>query len=282
MHLFAFALPALLSLAGGLSLLLAAPGCRAASTSAEPVFDAAAARALAQSAGYTDLLWLLADGSGQRVLEVGGDALEQPRVPASSFKPVLALIALEEGVLASADEVVPWNGERYPTQPRWERVMALDEAMRSSSEPYFRELARRIGRERLAAWLRRIDYGNGQLGEDPARAWIDGELRISPRQQLEFIGRLHSGELPFAGRHREAVLASMREHSDGKRTIYGKTGTQLGSADSSGLGWWVGWVQADGEAHLFVLAVPLQGFDGRGKRLALANALMDASGIPSP
>lgn len=272
-----FALPTLLAIAG-LSSALAATS----TTEAKPAFDAVAARAMAQSAGYADVAWLLADAEGRSILEAGGESLDRPRVPASSIKPLLALIALETGALARADEVVPWNGERYPTQRHWEHDMALDEAMRSSSEPYFRELARRIGRERLAEWLRRVGYGNARIGEDPARAWIDGVLRITPRQQMAFIGRLQRGELPFAQRHRAAVIAAMRERSDGDSAVFGKTGTQLANAEGDGVGWWVGWVQAGDEVHPFALAVPLRGFDGRDKRLALADAMLEASGVRAP
>jgi beta-lactamase class D len=236
----------------------------------------------ARAAGYDGVGWLLADAQGEVVTESGGALLDRPLLPASSIKPLIALVALETGVLRSRDEIVAWNGVRYPSQPDWEKDMALDEAMRSSSEPYFRELAKRIGHERLSTWVARINYGNARIGAEADRAWLDGALRISPRQQLEFMTRLQAGELPFNPAHRDAVVAAMRWRGEGRDGLFGKSGTAMPPTQADRIGWWAGWAETDGVAHPFVLVVPLKTIDGRPKRIALADRLLADAGVAVP
>jgi beta-lactamase class D len=229
----------------------------------------------------TDGAWLIQpEGATPQVLH-GAELANQPLSPASSIKPLLALIALQTGALESADTLVPWDGRAYPRRPEWERDMALNEAMLSSSESYFGTLAERIGRATLAEWIARVGYGNGVVGDTPRRAWHDGVLLISANQQLQFIERLRSDALPFAPEHLAAVKAAMLQPSaDGVR-IFGKTGTHLG-ADRTGNGWWVGWVEGDAGDTSFALLVKLNELDARERRLQFANELLQASGVLQP
>lgn len=222
--------------------------------------------------------WLLLR-AGQDAEVVHGDDLAQTlQTPASTFKPLLALIALQTGELRDADEIVPWDGRRYPSQPQWQKDMALAEAMLTSSESYFRSLAERIGRDRLAAWVARVGYGDGQVGDRAETAWHVGGLSITAQQQLQFIDRLRRNDLPFDRRHIDSVKRAMLSFDNNDVRIYGKTGTSLPQG-KSGLGWWVGWVERANEQTSFVLLAELTQFDGREQRLAHANALLLEAGI---
>lgn len=228
-----------------------------------------------------DGVWMIQpEGVTSQVLH-GADLVDQPLPPASSIKPLLALIALQTGALESAETQVPWDGRAYPGWPEWERDVALNEAMRSSSESYFGTLADRIGRDNLAEWIARVGYGNGVAGDTPRRVWHDGVLLISARQQLEFIDRLRSDALPFAPEHLAAVKASMLQPSTGSTRIFGKTGTHL-DADRSGNGWWVGWVEGDAAETSFALMLKLPKLDGRERRIQLANELLQDAGVLPP
>ena len=226
--------------------------------------------------------WLLQrDGGAPQVLH-GADRAAMPLRPASTFKVLLALVALETRTLRSADEVVPWDGKRYPKQPGWEKDMALREAMQSSSENYFGTLADRIGHDQLAAWVARAGYGNGRIGEVPAKAWLDGVLTVTARQQLEFVDRLRRNDLPFSAKTIDAVKAAMLDETIGGRRIYGKTGTLPDNA------WWIGWVEGGwveghkAPAASFVLGIDLKTPDNRMKRVALGKQLLRADGLLPP
>jgi beta-lactamase class D len=255
--------------------LLVAPAAHAASPA--PV----TADARFADYGYADTFLLQRNGADPQTLHGAGWAA-RPLRPASTFKVLLALIALETGALRSADEVVKWNGRPYPGKPEWQKDMALREAMLSSSEHYFGVLATRIGHERLAEWVVRAQYGNGRIGPNPPRVWHDGVLTVTAYQQLAFVDRLRRGALPFSARTMAAVKTAMLDSDVHGRRIYGKTGTHLGD-DDAGHGWWIGWVEGGKTpAASFVLGVELKTVDGRAKRIALGKRLLrDAGMLPA-
>ena len=251
---------------------------------AKPVSTSASARFAAYGQPGTFLL----QREGRPAELVHGAALaDTPLRPASTFKPMLALIALETGALKSADEIVPWNGKPYPDRPAWQRDMALREAMQTSSESYFGVLAERIGHERMAAWVQRVGYGNGRIGPTPARVWHDGVLTVTVRQQLAFVDRLRRGDLPFSAGTIAVVKAAMRDDDANGTRIYGKTGTHR-DADRDGNAWWIGWVEGPQGDASFALGIDLTSTDDRavraalGKRIALGKQLLrDADVLPA-
>ena len=251
---------------------------------AKPVSTSASARFAAYGQPGTFLL----QREGRPAELVHGAALaDTPLRPASTFKPMLALIALETGALKSADEIVPWNGKPYPDRPAWQRDMALREAMQTSSESYFGVLAERIGRERLAAWVQRVGYGNGRIGPTPARVWHDGVLTVTVRQQLAFVDRLRRDDLPFSAGTIAVVKAAMRDDDANGTRIYGKTGTHR-DAGRDGNAWWIGWVEGPQGDASFALGIDLTSTDDRavraalGKRIALGKQLLrDADVLPA-
>lgn len=232
--------------------------------------------------GITGAFLLQRDGARPQTLHDNDASATKPLHPASTFKVLLALIALETGALGSADEVVKWNGTPYPDRPQWQKDMALREAMQSSSEHYFGVLATRVGHARLAEWVARTGYGNGRIGPNPPRVWHDGVLTVTAHQQLAFVDRLRRGALPFSAKTIAAVKASML-HSEAKgRRIYGKTGTYMRD-DDTGHGWWIGWVEGGKTpAASFVLGIELKTMDQRAKRIALGERLLrDAGALPA-
>lgn len=259
--------------------LVAAPTVHATGHAKPPAKAVTAPTPAARFAayGHPGSFLLRRDGKAVQVVH-GADRADAALRPASTFKLLVALVALQTGTLRDADEVVPWNGKRYPNQPQWERDMSLREAMQTSSESFFGVLANRIGRERLTTWVQRLQYGNGRIGEIPAQAWHDGVLTISARQQLDFIDRLRRGALPVSPAHIATVKAAMADGEVDGRRIYGKTGTHL-AADRSGNAWWIGWVEGGQRpAASFVLGADLGSMDDRAKRIALGKQLLRDSG----
>lgn len=225
--------------------------------------------------------WLIQREGAAAHTHYGATLADKPQRPASTFKVMLALIALETGALRNADEIVPWDGRTYADHPEWQADMALRQAMQTSSESYFRVLAERIGRERLAAWVARVGYGNGRIGPIAARAWHDGVLTVTANQQLAFIERVRRGALPFAPANLAAVKAAMLDGEVRGRRIYGKTGTHLARDGQPGVGWWIGWVEGGGAATSFVLEVELETLDRRDERIELGKRLLaDIDALP--
>lgn len=222
--------------------------------------------------------WLLQRDGDAPVIVDTAELTRLPQSPASTIKPLLALIGLQIGALESRNELLPWDQRRYPGRPEWQKAMALDEAMRSSSESYFRVLADRIGRDQLAEWVARVGYGNGQVGERADLAWHDSVLTVTAAQQLVFIDRLRRGSLPFDAAHLDAVKATLLVREAGAERLYGKTGTSLPN-EGPGVGWWIGWVESSQGSASFVLQLQLTELDDRSERLALANQLLQHAGL---
>lgn len=230
-----------------------APPTTAAATASGAVSEreVAAGRELFAAARVEGVFVLRELGTGAQIVTDAALAGER-ELPASTFKIPNALIALERGVIAGADTMLKWDGEKRWSDA-WNRDHTLASSLRDSVVWYFQELARRIGPAAMTASLRAFDYGNADIGGGIDRFWLDGALRISPREQVEFMARLHARALPVAPQHMALVeLMITREQAPGW-SWRGKTG--LGDHDGRAVGWLVGTVERDGMAWAYALMV---------------------------
>ena len=69
-------------------------------------------------------------------------------LPASTFKILHSLIALETGVVSDETHVIPWDRTERDVAA-WNRDMNMQEAIACSAVWFYQELARRLGRERM-------------------------------------------------------------------------------------------------------------------------------------
>ena len=174
--------------AGRAALLVALASAAARFDAATPPHECAIIQAL--------------DGSAPLV----SDAAECTRksAPASTFKVPHALIALETGVVTDPLATVPWDGTRFANEA-WNRPHSLDSAMKWSALWFYQRTAGLIGRERMQAWLRRIGYGSDSYSGDQTAFWLNGDLEISPMEQLDFMSRLVRYQVPVERRNIDTV-----------------------------------------------------------------------------
>lgn len=193
--------------------------------------------------------------------------------PASTFKIANSLIGLDTGAVKSVDEVLPYGGKPQRFK-HWERDMHLRDAIKASNVPIYQELARRIGLERMRARVKKLGYGNMEIGNVVDRFWLDGPLAISAVEQTEFLGRLVEGKLlvnPEAVRAvKEITLLEKTETYE----LHGKTGWHMD--EKRQIGWWVGWVERDGKAYPFALNIDMKGDDDAAKRVPLGRDCLKA------
>lgn len=102
-------------------------------------------------------------------------------------------------------------------------------------------------------WVERVGYGNANIAGGIDQFWLTGALRISPEEQVDFLRRLHSGELPFSDRSREIVRRIMRMEDEGGHVLSGKTG--WARKDGVHYGWLVGWVEKEGNTYFFATQI---------------------------
>ncbi len=221
--------------------------------------------------------FVLYDVSGGRPTVVDGARAGRRYVPASTFKIANSLIALETGAVKDEREVVPYGGEPQPF-PQWERDMDMRDAVRASSVPVYQEIARRIGRKRMQAYLNRLGYGNRKIGTVIDRFWLDGPLQISALEQARFVARLAQGKLPLSERSQRIVRDILwLEEKDGA-TVFGKTGWVF-SPQPPQIGWWVGWVEREGQVYAFALNIDMASADDTPKRIAIGRSLLERLGV---
>ncbi|MFT4061730.1 MAG: penicillin-binding transpeptidase domain-containing protein [Edaphocola sp.] len=155
--------------------------------------------------------------------------------PASTFKILTALIALETAVAPDEQLTIRWDG--IPRKAAWDKDLTMAEAFKASSVPYFQEIARRIGREKMQHYLDTIQYGNKQIGTAIDSFWLNGTLLVSPDEQVGFIKRLYHAELPFSERTQRIVRGMMQQTATDNYKLYYKTGW------NKNLLWVVGYVE---------------------------------------
>lgn len=224
---------------------------------------AAASQARADDADL--LCTVVADAAGKVLLE-DGQACGERVTPASTFKVALAVMGFDAGILVDRDNPVLPFKEGYPDWiAEWRRPIGPADWMRYSVVWYSQRIARELGADRLESYAKEFGYGNADFSGDPGkdngleRAWIGSSLRISPREQVTFLGRLATGRLPVADGVAAKAAGLLEVHKAGDGTpIRGKTGSAFprradGTLDRAhGWGWYVGWTDVDG--RLLVLA----------------------------
>lgn len=173
-------------------------------------------------------------------------------LPHSTFKIPNALIGLETGVLTGADARFVWDGQRHSIEA-WNRDHDLESAMRASCVWCFQKVAGEIGELRMREWLDAFDYGNEKVEGRIDRFWLEGSLRITPRQQVDFIRRTLNGELPVSKANVEIVWRMLELERTGDAVWNGKTG--LGEQDGRVVGWLVGYVERNGSRYEYATLV---------------------------
>ncbi|MFV5360359.1 OXA-213 family carbapenem-hydrolyzing class D beta-lactamase [Acinetobacter oleivorans] len=176
-------------------------------------------------------------------------------VPASTFKMLNALIGLEHHK-ATTTEVFKWDGQKR-LFPDWEKDMTLGDAMKASAIPVYQELARRIGLDLMSKEVKRIGFGNADIGSKVDNFWLVGPLKITPEQETQFAYELANKTLPFSKNVQEQVQSMVFIEEKNGRKIYAKSG--WGWDVEPQVGWLTGWVvQPQGEIVAFSLNLEMK------------------------
>lgn len=231
---------------------------------------------LFKSAGVTGT-FILYDVTAQTYTGHNKDRAEKRFVPASTFKIPNSLIGLSVGAVKSIDEVLPYKSDQPPFSKAWEKDMGLREAIAVSNVPIYQELARRIGLDRMRDNVKRIDYGNGDIGSTVDTFWLNGPLMISAAEQTQFLANLARGKLPLPKESQERVREIVLLDQGANWKLYGKTGWQ--NAPNQGVGWLVGWVQKDDRIYAFALNMDIREPADAAKRMELGKASLKALGV---
>lgn len=161
--------------------------------------------------------------------------------PASTFKVVHAMIALETGVVSDEKMTIQLDS-----------AVTMEQAFKQSIVPYFQEVARRIGKDTMQFWLDSLQYGNHTIGKSIDSFWLNNTIKITPDEQLGIVKRLFFNQLPFQKRTHEIVKRLMLQESNANYQLSYKTGLTY-KENGDQLAWVIGWIEENKHPYFFVL-----------------------------
>ena len=172
-------------------------------------------------------------------------------VPASTFKILNSMIALQESLVANINDTIKWDGINSSFES-WNKDQTMKSALPISCVWFYQELARRTGQEKMQEWIDKTNYGNKKIENEIDRFWLDGNLAISANGQIDFLEKLVKNELPFDEDIQETVKGIMITDSTNNYIIHSKTGW------SQDIGWNVGYVEAKDNVWIFALNIDME------------------------
>ena len=197
-------------------------------------------------------------------------------VPASTFKILNTLIALQEGAIKNESEVIRWDGQDKGLAA-WNQDQTLATAFPSSCIWFYQELAKRIGNDKYLDHLKKAGYGNGRTGPEVTTFWLAGNLKISPREQIDFLKKLVNGTLPYAGSQIQLVKKLMMVEEKPQYLLRAKTG--WASQVIPQQGWYVGYVETKGQVWFFATEMEIKNKGDEAFRKEITLGALKAKGI---
>lgn len=176
-------------------------------------------------------------------------------LPASTFKILNTLIALEEKAVADENEIIPWDGADKGLM-EWNRDQSIKTAFPNSCVWFYQELAKRIGHDKYKDYFKKVNYGNQLTGKKLDTFWLNGDLRISAWEQVAFLKKVYKREFGFAPKHYDLLQRVMVVEKQPDYTIYAKTG--WAARVTPQVGWYVGYVETKGDVWFFACNIDIR------------------------
>ena len=198
-------------------------------------------------------------------------------VPASTFKIPNTLIALEEGAVADGMETLKWDGKDTGRAP-CNKDQCIETAFQASCLWFYQELAKRVGREKYASYLAKMQYGNGQAGPDVTTFWLKGDLAISANEQVGFLRKVRAREFAFKPSSYELLRKVMVVDQTSTYTLRAKTGWSPTDVTPQ-VGWFVGYVEVGDKTWFFALNIDITKSEQGAMRREIVEAALKQKGI---
>jgi beta-lactamase class D len=112
----------------------------------------------------------------------------------------------------------------------WKKDHTLRSAMKYSVVWYYRELAIRIGEERMKNYLAKFEYGNQDISGGLASKrmfeafWLNNSLKISADEQIEFLRKFYDEKLSVSKHSTEIVKQILVQEETAEYKLSAKTG----------------------------------------------------------
>jgi bla regulator protein BlaR1 len=178
--------------------------------------------------------------------------------PCSSFKIYNSLIGLETKVVEDENTVFEWDGTKNSIDS-WNRDHSMKTAIENSVVWYYQKLASLVGEEKMQEYLDKMGYGNKDISGGITKFWLQSSLKISPREQVDMLRRFYEYDLPFSKRNIDIVKKIIVLSESNGAVLSGKTGSGVSPDGSYINGWFVGYVEKDGNVYIFAANIEPEG-----------------------
>jgi beta-lactamase class D len=186
--------------------------------------------------------------------------------PCSTFKIPLSLMGFEEGILVDENNPMwPFQEGYVDFIDSWKQPHNPSMWIKNSCVWYSQVLTTKMGLDKFKHYVELLDYGNQDISGEKGKnnglthSWLSSSLKISGMEQIIFLHRFITFDLPFKRAPQELTqkLLFTGITIDGW-DLYGKTGVGYKENPDGTLnmdlqaGWFIGWLKKDNRIILFV------------------------------
>jgi beta-lactamase class D len=237
---------------------------------------------LAPFFGDLDGTFVLLNSTTGKYIRHNAARAAQRFAPCSTFKIPHTAILLETGVAPDPGYTLKYD-PKLKQPANWARDFDLTGAFKASALWYYHAMARRVGMLAERRFVTQFGYGNADTsgGLDGKRGpfWVDGSLRISADEQVEFLRRFYEERVGLSERTTRLTKAIMRADEGPSWRLSAKTGACRPAGERTS-NWYVGYVEKGEAVHYFALQIGAADF-GRAfvERVQLSRRILTALGV---
>jgi beta-lactamase class D len=196
--------------------------------------------------------FVLYDFNNDKYYKYNSERCSERFIPASTFKIMNTLIGLETGVIKDENFSLKWDGVKRDIESH-NRDHNLRSAFKYSVVWFYQEVARRIGEKKMQYYIDLTNYGNKDISGGIDLFWLQGGLRISQNEQIEFLKKIYKDDLPFSKRSISILKDIMIMEKTDNYTLRAKTGWAMRAKKN--IGWYVGYLEQKGNIYFFALNI---------------------------
>lgn len=201
--------------------------------------------------------------------------INQEFVPASTSKIIHSLIFLETNSLKDENEILKWDGVERVVKS-WNQDHNLHSAFKNSAVWFYVETSKRVGQSAMQNYYNLSDYGNRNTNGFGVDYWNEGDLRITPQQQIAFLVRLYENRLPFSKQTIDTFKDIFITEKTDKYVLRSKTGWS--TAYTPNVGWLVGYVERGADVYFFATEIDIKKDADAPKRLEITKNILKSLG----
>lgn len=168
--------------------------------------------------------------------------------PDSTYKIYLALFGLDRHIISDKNSRMSWNHNHYPFDS-WNKDQDLNTAIQNSVNWYFERISNQISKNYTSDQLKRLNYGNKNLGSYKAY-WLEDSLKISNLEQVIVLKNMMEQNNHFSKNEKKQLSSSLLIRKNDNYELYGKTGTGIVNGKYNN-GWFVGYVITNHDKYYF-------------------------------